>query len=142
MHLKKFFTSANETSSEQTTSEELNFKAEPQITDSVTCAIKKLMDHKNIAPLSIGVLCDLSKQHCAMCESEQECSDNPLLFNPVFVRQYIQEYKPRQINKQSVCTKCKLQLSKHLIINQVQNDTQNAQISSSEQNFDFFFWKN
>jgi len=37
MHLKKFFTSANETSSEQTTSEELNFKAEPQITDCHSC---------------------------------------------------------------------------------------------------------
>jgi hypothetical protein len=56
-----------------------------------------------------------------MCEWEQECSDNPLLFNPNFARQYIADRKSWLINKQSMCAKCKLQLGKHLIDNQTVN---------------------
>jgi len=66
----------------------------PKITDPVTRAMKKLMDHKNAAQLAINVLCNLSKQHCAMCEWEQDCSNNP--------RQYIKECNYWLINKQSV----------------------------------------
>ncbi len=96
------------------------------------------MDHKKAAQLAINVLCDLSNKHCVMCEWEQECSDNPLLFNPSFAKQYIKECKSWLINKQSVCAKCKLQMSKHLIDNEVQSDTKNAQTSPSAQNFDSF----
>ncbi len=53
-----------------------------------------------------------------MCEWEQECSDNPLLFDPIFARQYIKERKSWLINKQSICAKCKLQLGEHLLDNQ------------------------
>jgi hypothetical protein len=53
-----------------------------------------------------------------MCEWEQECSDNNLLFDPLFARQYIKERKSWLINKQSMCAKCKLQLGEHLIDNQ------------------------
>jgi hypothetical protein len=56
-----------------------------------------------------------------MCEWEQECSDNPLLFNPIFARQYIAERKSWLINKQSMWAKCKLQLGEHLIDNQTAN---------------------
>ena len=43
-----------------------------------------------------------------MCEWEQECSDNLLLFDPIFARQYIKERQSWLINKQSMCAKCKL----------------------------------
>ncbi len=79
------------------------------------------MEHKNAAQLAINVLCDLSKKHCAMCEWEQQCSDNPLLFDPIFSCQYIKESQTWLINKQSMCAKCKLQLGQHLANNQVQN---------------------
>jgi hypothetical protein len=88
----------------------------------MTRAMKKLLDHKNAAQLAINDLCDLSKKHCAMCEWEQECSDNPLLFDPNFARQFIKECQSWLINKQSMCAKCKLQLGEHLADNQVQND--------------------
>jgi len=42
--------------------------------------MKKLLEQQNATNLAISVLCDLSKKHCSMCEWEQECSDNPLLF--------------------------------------------------------------
>ncbi len=90
----------------------------------MTRAMKKLLDHKNAAQLAINVLCDLSKKHCAMCEWEQECSDNPLLFDPNFASQFIKERQSWLINKQSMCAKCKLQLGQHLVDNQVQNDAQ------------------
>jgi hypothetical protein len=94
LRLKKFFSSPSETNSENDTqSETLDFNSEPKITGPVTQAVKKLMDHKNAAQLAINVLCDLSKQHCAICEWELECSDNPLLFDPIFARQYINECK-------------------------------------------------
>jgi hypothetical protein len=67
----------------------------------MTRAMKRLIDHKNAAQLAINVLCDLSKKHCAICEWEQECSDNLLLFHPNFACQYIKECKPWLINKQS-----------------------------------------
>jgi hypothetical protein len=68
-----------------------------------------------------------------MCEWEQECSDNPLLFNPDFARQYFAERKSWLINKQSMCAKCKLQLGKHLMDNQ----TSNASNSIHQQCHDF-----
>jgi hypothetical protein len=71
--------------------------------------------------MAISVLCDLSKKHCSMCEWEQECSDNPLLFDPLFARQYIKERQSWLINKQSMCAKCKLQLGEHLLDNQAAN---------------------
>jgi hypothetical protein len=74
MHLKKFFASPSQTNSENDiTSEILDFNSEPRMTGPVTLAIKRLIDHKNAAQFAINVLCDLSKQHCAMCEWEQEC---------------------------------------------------------------------
>ena len=129
MRLKRFFASPSDTNSENdTTSENLDFNSEPKITGPVTRAMKKLLEHKNAAQLAINVLCDLSKKHCAMCEWEQECSDNPLLFNPSFAKQYIKERKSWLINKQSVCAKCKSQIGQHLIDNQAQND---APVSNS-----------
>jgi hypothetical protein len=83
--------------------------------------MKKLLEQQNATNLAISVLCDLSKKHCSMCEWEQECSDNPLLFDPNFARQYIAERKSRLMNKQSMCAKCKLQLGEHLIDNQTAN---------------------
>ncbi len=66
-----------------------------------------------------------------MCEWEQECSDNPLLFDPIFERQYIKERKLWLINKQSMFAKCKLQLGEHL------NDNQAASNSIHQQCHDF-----
>jgi hypothetical protein len=83
--------------------------------------MKKLLEQQNATNLAITVLCDLSKKHSSMCEWEQECSDNPLLFNPNFVRQYIAERKSWLINKQSMCAICKLQLGENLIDNQTTN---------------------
>jgi hypothetical protein len=53
-----------------------------------------------------------------MCKWEQECSDNPLLFDSIFARQYIKERQAWLINKKSMCAKCKLQLGEHLLDNQ------------------------
>jgi hypothetical protein len=114
MHLKKFFSlksdSQNDSDSEQNIPENLDFNAEPKISRPMTRAMKKLIDHKNAAQLAINVFCDLSKKHCAMCKWEQECSDNPLLFDPNFACQFIKERQSWLINKQSMCAKCKLQL--------------------------------
>ncbi len=52
-------------------------------------------------------------QQSSMCEWEQECSDNPLLFNPIFARQYIKERQSWLINKQPICEKCKLHIAEH-----------------------------
>jgi hypothetical protein len=95
--------------------------------------MKKLLEQQNTTNLAISVLCDLSKKHCSMCEWEQECSDNPLLFDPLFARQYIKERKSWLINKQSMCAKCKLQLGEHLIDNQ----TANTSSSIHQQCYDF-----
>jgi hypothetical protein len=104
MQLKKFFSAPSDSNSDTNDPREnLHFNSEPKITGPVTRAIKKLMDHKNAAQLAINVLCDLSKKHCAMCEWEQECSDNPLLFDPIFACQYIKECQSWLINKQSMC---------------------------------------
>jgi hypothetical protein len=93
--IKKFFqpTSDGETVSEQG---DLNFKAEPKFTR----AMKKLLDQQKATDLAISVLCDLTKTYCSKCEWEQECSDNPLLFDQSFAHQYIKECKSWQINKQ------------------------------------------
>jgi hypothetical protein len=79
----------------------------------MTRAMKKLLEQQKATNLAISVLCDLSKTHCSMCEWEQECSDNPLLFDPFFARQYIKERQSWLINKQPTCEKCKLQLGEH-----------------------------
>jgi hypothetical protein len=103
------------------------------IQNPVMRAMKKLLQQQKATNLAISVLCDLSKKHCSMCEWEQECSDNLLLFNTNFVRQYIAERKSWFINKQSMWTKCKLQLGEHLIDNQ----TTNASNSIHQQCHDF-----
>jgi hypothetical protein len=107
MRLKKFFSDNKSESShsEKSDEENLDFNSEQNISRPMTRALRKLIDHKNAAQLTINVLCDLSKKHCAMCEWEQECSDNPLLFNPNFARQYIKERQSWLINKQSMCAK-------------------------------------
>jgi hypothetical protein len=93
MRLNKFFSAPNDLRSENDTpTENLDFNREPKITGPVTRAMKKLMDHKNAMQLAINVLCDLSKKRCTMCEWEQECSDNPSLYDPIFARQYIKEH--------------------------------------------------
>ncbi len=105
--------------------------------------MRKLMEHKNAAQLAINVLCDLSKKHCAMCEWEQECSDNPLLFDPIFACQDIKVRQAWLINKQSMCAKWKLQLGQHLANNQVQNaapasnSVHQNDISSEKHSFTF-----
>ncbi len=71
--------------------------------------------------MAIYALCDLTKQHYSMCEWEQECSDNLLLFGPVFARRYISERKNWLINKQSMCAKCILKIGKHLINHNAEN---------------------
>jgi hypothetical protein len=53
-----------------------------------------------------------------MCKWEQDCSDNPLLFDPDFARCYISERCSWFINKQSTCAKCKLKLGEHLLDHQ------------------------
>ncbi len=58
-----------------------------------------------------------------MCEWEQEFSDNPLLFDPVFAKCYIAERKSCLIKNQSMCARCKLQFGEHLIEQNKQNDT-------------------
>jgi hypothetical protein len=124
MRLKKFFADKNGESSDndKTAADNLDFNSEQNILRPMTKALKKLIEHKNAAQLAINVLCDLSKKHCAMCEWEQECSDNLLLFNQNFARQYIKECQSWLINKQSMCAKCKLQLGEHLNQNQAQNE--------------------
>jgi len=64
-----------------------------------------------------------------MCEWEQECSDNPLLFNPDFACQFIKEHKLWLINKQSMCAKCKLQLVEHWNNHQADNTANKINIS-------------
>jgi hypothetical protein len=110
MRLKKFFSeksdSQNDNESEQNIPENLDFNDEPKVSGPMTSSLKKLIDHKNATQLAINVLCNLSKKHCAMCEWEQECSDNLLSFNPNFARQYIKERQLSLIHKQSMCAKC------------------------------------
>ncbi len=122
MRLKKFFApTAYSNGDKDVQHSDLNFTSERKISGPVTRAMKKLMQQKDATEVAISNLCDLTKQHCSMCEWEQECSDNPLLFNPIFARHYITERKNWLINKQSMWAKCKLQLDKHLINHNVQN---------------------
>jgi hypothetical protein len=122
MRLKKFFAPLSENAASNTdTKNELNFKSEPEITGPVTDAMKKLLQQKEATEMAINVLCDLSKKHCSMCEWEQEFSDNPLLFDPVFAKRYIAERKSWLINKQSMCARCKIQFGEHLIKQNAQN---------------------
>jgi hypothetical protein len=108
---------------------DLNFNNEPKFTGPITRAMKKLLEQQKATNLVISVLCDLTKTHCSMCEWEQECSDNPLLFDPAFAHQFIKECKSWLINKQSMCAKCKLQLGEHLINHQADNSANNIDIS-------------
>jgi len=86
----------------------------------MTRVLKKLIDHKNSVQLAINVLCDLSKSIAPCVNGNKNIrSDNPLLFNPNFARQYIKERQSWLINKQS---KCNLQLGEHLMDNQAQNE--------------------
>jgi len=137
MRIKKFFKQPeNNSDNENKTvsgSDNLDFNSKSEFTGPVTRAIKKLLEQQNAANLAISVLCDLSKKHCSMCKWEQECSDNPLLFDPNFARQYIKERKSWLINKQSMCAKCKMQLGEHLI----HNETANASSSIHKQCHDF-----
>ncbi len=123
MRLKKFFSKPCDQNNENDIQpENCDFNSEPKITGPDTRAMKKLFDHKHAAQLAINVLCDLSKKHCAVCGWEQECSDNPLLFYPIFACQYIKERQSWLINKQSVWAKCKVQLGQHIVANQAQNN--------------------
>jgi hypothetical protein len=84
MRLKKFFApTPDPINNNDAPSMDLNFKSEPQISGPITRAMKKLMQQKEATEMAINALCDLTKQHCSMCEWEQECSDNPLLFDPI-----------------------------------------------------------
>jgi hypothetical protein len=123
MRLKKFFApnTQNSNSETDTRQSDLDFKSEPKITGPVTRAMKKLMQQKEATEMAISVLCDLSKKHCSMYEWEQEFSDNPLLFDPVFAKRYIAERKSWLINKQSMCARFKLQFGEHLIEQNAQN---------------------
>jgi hypothetical protein len=51
--------------------------------------MKKLIQQKDAAQWAINMLCHLTKKHCYICEWEQECSDNPLLLNPMLARRFI-----------------------------------------------------
>jgi hypothetical protein len=122
MHLKKFFAPNTKQSESETDTQQsdLDFKIEPKITGPVTRAMKKLLQQKEATEMAISVLCDLSKKHCSMCEWEQEFSDNPLLFDPVFAKRYCRTNN-WLINKQSMCARCKLQFGEHLIKQNAQN---------------------
>jgi hypothetical protein len=81
MLVKQFF-APEQDNSEPVQNSDLNFNSEESFSGSVTRAMKKLINHKNAAQMDINILCDLSKEHCFMCEWEQDVPDNPLLFNP------------------------------------------------------------
>jgi hypothetical protein len=122
MRLKKFFAPPpSTTEAADSNNSDLNFKEAPKITGPVKRAMKKLLLQKEATEMAINVLCDLSKKHCSMCEWEQEFSDNPLLFDPVFAKRYIAERKSWLIHKQSMCARCKLQFGEHLIEQNVHN---------------------
>ncbi len=131
MRIKKFFKPADESETVSDQSD-LNFHNEPKFAGPVTRAMKKLLEQQNATNLAISVLCDLTKTHCSMCKWEQECSDNPLLFNPDFACQFIKERKSWLINKQSMCAKCKLQLGEHLINHQNDNTANKIDISEHQ----------
>ncbi len=121
MRLKKFFAPSDQNTDTENRQSDLDFKIEPKITGPITRAMKKLLQQKEATDMAISVLCDLSKTHCSICEWEQEFSDNPLLFDPVFAKRYIAERKSWLINKQSMCARCKLQFGEHLIEKNAQN---------------------
>jgi hypothetical protein len=109
IRLKKFFAPTKTNDSESDIKQtDLDFKSEPKISWPITRAMKKLMQQKETTQLAINVLCDLSKKHCSSCEWEQEFSDNPLLFDPVFAKRYIAERNSWLVNKQSMCARYKL----------------------------------
>ncbi len=72
-----------------------------------------------------------------MCEWEQGCMDNLLLFDPNYARHYIKERCSWFVSKQSMCAKCKLKLGEHLIPHQEQNQTTANNISLNHQCNDF-----
>jgi hypothetical protein len=141
MRLKKCFVHPTDSNGDKDAPQsDLDFKSEPKISGPVTRAMKKVMQQKDATELAICILCDLTKQNCSMCEWEQECSDNTLLFDPIFARCYITERKNWLINKQSMCAKCKLQLGEHLIIHNVQNAAN--LISDSSDSLQFLITQN
>ncbi len=93
MRLKKFFAPSTDNGNTDAQNSELDFNSEPKISGPVTRAMRKFMQQKEATKLAISVLCDLYKQHCSMCEWEQECSDNPLLFEPIFARSTLKKEK-------------------------------------------------
>jgi len=73
MRLKKFFAPPPDSlGNKDAQHSDLDFKSEPKITGPVTRAMKKFMQQKEVIEMAISVLCDLTKQHCSMCEWEQE----------------------------------------------------------------------
>jgi DNA repair ATPase RecN len=94
--------------------------------------MKKLLERKEATEMAISVLYDLTKEQCSMCEWEQDCSDNPLLFDPVFARRYISERRSWFINKQSTCAKCKLKLGEHLLDHQAQHSAHTIDSKSDQ----------
>ncbi len=84
MCIKQFLKPASEreTVSEQN---ELNFNSEQKITGPITRAMKKLLEQKKATEMVISVLCDLTKEHCSMCEWKQDCA-----YNPLFLTQFLQ----------------------------------------------------
>jgi hypothetical protein len=109
---------------------DLNIKSEPKITGPIMRAMKKLMEQQKATELAISFLCDLTKEHCSMCEWEHDCSDNPLLLDPVFARCYISERCSWFIYRQTTCAKCKLKLGEHLLDHQVQHSANKIDTSS------------
>ncbi len=144
MRIKKFLKSENSDTQNKTVSgsDELNFNSKSEFTGPVTRALKKLLEQQNATNLAISVLCDLSKKHCSMCKWEQECSDNPLLFDPIFAKQYIKERQSWLINKQSMCAKCKLQLGEHLLDNQAASNSIHQQCHDFSNNGEIHIAKN
>jgi hypothetical protein len=72
MRIKKFFLPSPEIETVPENND-LNFKSEPKITGPITRAMKKLMEQQKVTELAFSVLCDLTKEHCSMCEWKQDC---------------------------------------------------------------------
>jgi hypothetical protein len=92
MPLKMFYTPAQSYKQNiESENSPFHFNSEPKLSGPITRAMKRLIEHKCAVQLEINILCDLSKEHCTMCEWEQECLDNPLLFCPIYAHHYIKE---------------------------------------------------
>ncbi len=107
MRLKRFFVSEAKTSLVDKNRDTLYSNSDHKPTGPSTRAMKKIMDYENAFQLAINILCDLTKEHCAMCKWEQDCSDNPLLLHPVYAHPYIK--KEIKVCQQSI-NLCKVQI--------------------------------